>query len=174
MKNTTLVKISAAFTASAIITSLMFSHAKNNRLEIGQLWEDDHGNDPFSETMPTVRRVDAIKDGYVKYTTVRTKYPRTSSLSKGAFRICAHKLPDSDITCQDILDMTTEKEPVDETGGIKAGQVWVYKSNDPFNGNTFTKKVLEVKDGYVKYERNGSTCSSSILWFKACSKLVTP
>ena len=40
---------------------------------------------------------------------------------------------------------------------VEIGQTWVYKCEDPFNTFTKTMKIVDIKDGYVKYEYTYST-----------------
>jgi len=65
---------------------------------------------------------------------------------------------------------------------VKPGQVWLYQSRDPFNKRYRTNTVIEVRDGYVRFN-SVSVCdgdvfayenSESIEWFVTGSTLLKP
>ena len=62
---------------------------------------------------------------------------------------------------------------------VEIGQTWVYKCEDPFYGFTKTMKIIDIKDGYVKYEYTYSNIpdkvlydSESIWWVKRAYTLI--
>ena len=56
---------------------------------------------------------------------------------------------------------------------VKPGQVWIYKSPDPFKAVCVKRIVLDVKGGYVKYEdlASGYKNSTSLFTFLKNSHL---
>lgn len=58
--------------------------------------------------------------------------------------------------------------------GVSVGDVWIYKSGNPFNGGiTNIMEVIALKDGYVQYIQDGDTLSSSISLFKIGAKKMS-
>ena len=62
---------------------------------------------------------------------------------------------------------------------IEIGQTWVYKCEDPFDTFTKTMKIIDIKNGYAKYEYTYSNIpdkvlydSTSIYWIKKVYTLV--
>lgn len=61
---------------------------------------------------------------------------------------------------------------IDFSPTVKAGQTWKYERSNPFETVVIIKKVIAVKDGYVKYEYSGVEYVDHVKWFKIGSELV--
>ena len=68
----------------------------------------------------------------------------------------------------------TETEVKEVTEEVRVGQVWIYNPDNPFNVESRTYEVLEVKNGYVQYSTVGSEWvrDSSVESFLWKSKLL--
>ena len=47
---------------------------------------------------------------------------------------------------------------------VEIGQTWVYKCEDPFNTFTKTIKIIDIKDGYAKYEYTYSIIPDKVFY----------
>ena len=58
----------------------------------------------------------------------------------------------------------------------RVGEVWVYENINPFEHKVYMFKVLDVKDGYVKFcplGREEKTMVATVHWFKLSSRVDT-
>lgn len=63
---------------------------------------------------------------------------------------------------------------IKNASAVKAGQVWLYTSPNPWNETKELRYVLAVKDDYVQWKQQGndaSTFSDTEYWFtKNCTR----
>lgn len=117
--------------------------------EVGQVWISNDIN-PFDGSIPYKREIIALKDGYVQYIGYREGCDRVELIysSREDIFMRGNKVIETLVTDDAAKKLNEPDIALDE---LEVGQVWEEEPHDnPFR-EIFRHRILELKDGYVKY-----------------------